>query len=123
MVEIRLLTFGKCSYIFKFIDVEAGVMDLNESSSVLHCWFSHEGQSSRAEITAPGLRASQEAMSQRERLLMRSRMSAWLEVCVDNSGVLEEKYNSKWLEHGSPLRASAPDTYTTALLASLNPKQ
>ena len=44
-------------------------------------------------------------------------------MCVGNSGALEEEYISKWLEQGSPLRASAPDTYTSPLLASLSPKQ
>ena len=126
VVKVLLLTVGKCSYMFDFSDVGAGVMDLNESSSVLLCvrsWFSHEGRSSSAEMTAALVRVSQGAMSQRERLLVPSRMSPWLQVCFGNSRALEEEYISKWLGHGSPLLASATDPYVSAFLASLSSKQ
>ena len=126
VVEVLLLTVGKNSYTFDFRDVVAAVMDPNESSAVLRCvrsWFSHEGQSSCAEMTAAVVRASQEAMSQRERLLGSSGVSPWLQVCVGNSETFGEEYISKWLGHGSPLRASPPDTFTSAPMASLSPKQ
>ena len=77
VVEMLPLTVGKCSYTFDVSDVVAKVMDLNESSSVLYCvrsWCSHEGRSWCAEKTAV-VKASQEAMSQRERLLVPSRVS------------------------------------------------
>ena len=65
VVEVLLLTIGRGSYTFDCSDTVAGVMNMNESSSVLHCvrsWFSHEGRSSCAETTATVVRASQEAM-------------------------------------------------------------
>ena len=83
----------KCSFTFGFGNVVAGVYDLNEISSVLHClrsWFSPEGRSLCAEMTAAVVRTSQEAISQRECLLAPSRLTPCLEVFVGNSGALEE---------------------------------
>ena len=64
--------------------------------------------------------AIQEAISQR--LLVPSLVSPWLEACDGNSGALEEEYISKWLVNGSPMRASVPDTFNSALLPNLSPK-
>ena len=114
-VEVLLLTVGTCSSSFDFNDVVAGLMDMKKGASVLHClrsWCSHKGWSSCAELIAAVVSANQQAMSRRERLIVPSRVSPWL-----------EEYLRKRLGHGSALRASAPDTYTSAVLASLSPKQ
>ena len=91
------MAVAKCSFTFKFIDVVAEVIDL-KLSSVLPCvrsWFSHEGRLFCAEVRPTVVRVSQEAMSERECLLVPSPFSPWLKVCVGNSGALEEVYISK----------------------------
>ena len=126
VADVLMFTVGNCSYAIDFNDVVAESIDLEESSSRLSCvrsWSSYECRSSCEGMIAAVLRVSQEAMSQREHLLFPSRVSLWLEVCVGNSGALEEEYAVNCLGRGSALRASVPNTYTSTVLARLGSKQ
>ena len=92
-----LLTVRKSSYTFDFSDVVAGVIDLNESASVLQSVPSrlfHERRSICTAMTATVVRACQDRMSQQERLLVRSWVLP-LEVCVGNYGALKQEYVRK----------------------------